>query len=362
PIHLSTTYFQEVPGKHKGFEYSRTQNPTRKILEEVIASLEDGEFGLAFSSGCAAAMGVLSLLRPGDEILSSSDIYGGTFRIFEKILRPLGINTRYVFSNEPDEFKRCLSSKTKIVWLETPSNPLLKLYDINQVASIKGSDVILVVDNTFATPYFQKPLNHGADIVLHSSTKYLNGHSDVVGGAIATNNEKIYREIKFYQNAAGAIPSPLDCFLVLRGIKTLHIRMERHFENVKKIHSFLKRNPLIKRVYFPDIQNDPIYRKQMLGFCGIISFEVDYEKADINSFIRSLRIIKNAESLGGVESLICVPSRMTHASMPLSERKLRGISDNLIRLSVGIENVDDLIEDISYALQVAQSSRFDYEI
>ncbi len=362
PVHLSTTFYQEIPGRHKGFEYSRTQNPTRRTLEEVLASLEDGNFALAFSSGCAATMAVLSILKTGDEIISSSDIYGGTYRIFEKILRQYGITTNYVFSNDPYEIKDLLNERTKIIWIETPSNPLLKLYSINDIASIKRSNTILVVDNTFATPYFQRPLNHGADIVVHSSTKYLNGHSDVVGGAVITNNEDIYQRIKFYQNAAGAIPSPFDCFLTLRGIKTLSIRMERHFENARKVYNYLKNNRFIKKVYFPDIENDEIYKRQMAGFCGMISFEFGNDYAQTEMFLKSLKIIKNAESLGGIESLICIPSKMTHASLSYEEREKRGITDNLLRLSTGIENAEDIIDDLSKAISLSMRNRLNYEI
>lgn len=362
PIHLSTTYYQESPGRHKGFEYSRTQNPSRKALEEVIASLEDGRFGLAFSSGCAAAMGVLSLLTPGDEILAVSDIYGGTYRIFERILRPLGIKANYVYTEDIEDFEKLQTQNTKIIWIETPSNPLLKIYDINAISSIKGENTLLVVDNTFATPYFQKPLNHGADIVVHSSTKYLNGHSDVVGGVVVTNDEEIYRRIKFYQNAAGAVPSPFDCYLTLRGIKTLHLRMERHFENVKSIAGYLNSNQYVKKVYFPNLEINTIFKKQMSGFPGMISFELDFPVERLDIFIKSLKLIKNAESLGGVESLICVPAKMTHASLGKEERIRRGISDNLLRLSVGIENYQDLIEDMDIAFKIAAGESRDYEI
>lgn len=362
PIHLSTTFYQEYPGRHKGYEYSRTQNPTREVLEEVIASLEDGRYGLAFSSGCAATMAVVgSILSPGDEIVSSSDIYGGTHRIFEKILRPLSINTVYAFSQDPEEFINLISERTKLIWLETPSNPLLKLYDINAIATKKRGDILLVVDNTFATPYFQKPLRNGADIVVHSSTKYINGHSDIVGGLVVTNNETVYKKIKFYQNAAGAVPSPFDSFLTLRGIKTLPVRMDRHFENVKQVYGYLMDCRYVKNVYFPDLKTD-IFKKQMSGFCGMISFELDMEPDIINHFIKSLRLIKNAESLGGIESLICLPARMTHSSMDIEERKKRGISDRLIRLSVGIENYIDIIEDIDNAFKFVANSRLDYEI
>ncbi len=354
PIHLSTTFYQEGPGNHKGFEYSRTLNPTRKVLEEVAASLEEGKFGLAFSSGTAANMAILSILLPGDEIISSSDIYGGTFRIFEKILRPLGINTKYVFTEKPEDFENQITEKTKMIWIETPSNPLLKIYDIEKISKVKQSkDIVFVVDNTFATPYFQKPLNLGADVVVYSSTKYLNGHSDVVGGLVILNDQEIRKKIRFYQNAAGGVPSPFDCFLVLRGLKTLAIRMEKHFENVKKVRDFLIKHKLVKKVYFPDIENDPVYKKQMTGFPGMISFEVDLDEKQIDTFMKSLKIITCAESLGGIESLICLPAKMTHATLGKEEREKRGIKDNLIRLSVGIENIEDIIQDLNEAFDKA---------
>lgn len=364
PISLSTTFYQDGVGKHYGYEYSRTQNPTREVLEKAVAALENGKFGLAFSSGCAATMAVLSILKSGDKIVASSDIYGGTFRIFEKILRPMGIETSYVFSDNADDFKGLIDDKTRMVWIETPSNPLLKIFDIKEISNYK-KDIILVVDNTFASPYFQKPLDFGANVVIHSSSKYINGHSDVIGGLVVTNDVELYNLFKFYQNAAGAVPSPFDCYLTLRGIKTLAIRMERHQQNAIKIVNYLKNNPLVKKVYYPGIESSHNYRialSQMTGFGGMISFEINFEPDSLDIFFRSLKFIKLAESLGGVESLICLPSKMTHASMSKEEREKRGIKDELIRLSVGIENVNDLISDLENAFKSTQRGFISYEI
>lgn len=338
PVYQTSTYWQEAIGKHKGYEYSRTGNPTRAALEITIASLEEGKYGLAFSSGVAATTAVFNLLKKGDHIVVGDDIYGGTYRLLEKVFRKWGLQVSYADVDNISSFRSAIRKNTRLIWVETPTNPLLKIIDIKRLSKIaleKG--VLLAVDNTFASPYFQKPLLLGADIVVHSTTKYIGGHSDIIGGAIVVNDEKIYHELKFYQNAAGAVPSPWDCWLVLRGIKTLSLRMKAHKENALYLANFLSKHPKISKVYYP-------------GFSGMISFELKGGFSEVEKFFSKLKLFILAESLGGVESLICYPPKMTHVSMSQEERIKRGIKDNLIRLSVGIEDKLDLRNDLQSAL------------
>lgn len=356
PIYQTSTFFQDALGKDRGYEYSRTGNPTREALERSIAQLENGKFGLAYASGSAATVGTFQpLLLPGDEIVAGNDTYGGTYRIFERLLRPYGIKTNYVDADDLSRFEQAITPATKLIWVETPSNPLLKLIDIAALAEIAHKrGVLLVVDNTFASPYFQQPLNLGADLVVHSTTKYIGGHSDVVGGAVVTSNEEIYEKLKFYQNAAGAVPAPFDSWLFLRGIKTLKLRMEAHEKNALRVAEFLASHPYVERVYYPGLPSHPqhaLAKRQMRGFGGMVSFEIAGGLPAVEQFIARSKLFLLAESLGGVESLLCYPPRMTHASISTEERAKRGIHDNLIRLSVGLENGDDLIEDLRTALQ-----------
>ncbi len=357
PVYFTSTYKQEAPGKHKGFEYSRTGNPTRKALEEAIASLESARFGYAFASGMAAIDAVLRLLDKPLRVVSIADLYGGTFRLFEKVYRPLGYNFWYANDNE-ELIELIVKHKPDFVWIETPTNPLLTVVDIKEVveaAGRTGHETIVVVDNTFATPYLQRPIQMSVDIVVHSATKYLAGHSDVVLGAVVTNREDLAEKIGFIQNAAGAVPGPMDSFLTLRGIRTLHLRMERHCHNAKAIADFLIHHPAIEKVYFPGLpfhEGHTIAAKQMKDFGGMVTFRLKKDTLDAAQvFFSRLEIFQLAESLGGVESLANHPAIMTHASFPREERIKRGITDGLIRLSVGIENTQDLIADISQALE-----------
>ena len=354
PIFQTSTYVQESPGKHKGYDYSRTHNPTRTALEKNIASLEEGNYGLAFSSGMSAISTITQLLSPGDHVICCDDVYGGTFRLFDKVLKKYNLEFDSVDLTVPQTLERHRKNNTRLVWLESPSNPLLKLVDIEAIASIaKKHTILVVVDNTFATPFFQKPLKLGADIVMHSTTKYLNGHSDVIGGALVMNDKELYDKLQFLQNAVGAVPGPFDCFLVLRGIKTLSIRMERHEQNAIKIAQFLENHPKVRRVIYPGLKSHPqheLARKQMSGFGGIITFFIKGGLEAARRFLERVKIFSLAESLGGVESLIEHPAIMTHASLPKEVRDKIGISDELIRVSVGIENVDDLIDDLKQAL------------
>lgn len=354
PIYQTSTFTQEKIGVTKGYDYSRSDNPTREVLEKAIAALENGAYGLAFASGLAAETAILSLLKPGDNIVAADDLYGGTYRLFTKVIANQGITTTFADGTNPASIESYITKNTKLIWIETPTNPLLKLSDIKAISKIaKDRGILLVVDNTFATPYFQKPLDLGADIVVHSVTKYINGHSDVVGGAVVTNNEELFQQIKFYQNAAGAILGPFDSWLTLRGLKTLTVRMERHESNAKKIAEFLVSNPNVINVNYPGLETHPqhnLAKKQMTGFGGMISFEIQGGIPEVNKFVESLKIFSLAESLGGVESLVSHPAQMTHASIPAYQRKNIGINDNLIRLSVGIEDVEDLIADLKYAL------------
>ena len=354
PIFQTSTYVQGSPGKHKGYDYSRTHNPTRTALEKNIASLEEGNYGLAFSSGMSAISTVTQLLDADDHVICCDDVYGGTFRLFDKILKRYNLEFDFVDITSSQSLERYIKSNTKLVWLESPSNPLLKLVDIEAIANIaKKYNILVAVDNTFATPFFQKPLKFGADIVMHSTTKYLNGHSDVIGGALVTNDQDLYNKLQFLQNAVGAVPSPFDCFLVLRGIKTLAVRMERHARNALKIAEFLESHPKVRKVIYPGLKSHPqheLARKQMSGFAGIITFFIKGGLEAARRFLEKVKIFSLAESLGGVESLIEHPAIMTHASLPKEVREKTGISDELIRVSVGIENVDDLIDDLEHAL------------
>ncbi len=354
PIFQTSTYVQESPGKHKGYDYSRTHNPTRTALEKNIASLEEGKYGLAFSSGMSAISTITQMLNAGDHIICSDDVYGGTFRLFDKVLKKFNLEFDFIDLTSLQSLERYIKNTTKLVWLESPSNPLLKLIDIEATARIaKSRGIVTVVDNTFATPFFQKPLKLGADIVMHSTTKYLNGHSDVIGGALVMNDQELYSKLQFLQNAAGGVPGPFDCFLVLRGIKTLAIRMERHAENALKIAQFLENHPKVRRVIYPGLSSHPqhkLAKRQMTGFGGIVTFFIKGGLEAARKFLERVTVFSLAESLGGVESLIEHPAIMTHASLPKEIREKIGISDELIRVSVGIENVDDLIDDLKQAI------------
>lgn len=358
PIHLSSTFSRkEVDKPTNGYEYSRSGNPTRNALERRLAALEDAKFGLAFASGLAAETVIaLTLLKSGDHVIAYNDLYGGTRRLFNKVFNQnFKIAFSYVDARSIKNIENAINDKTKLIWLETPTNPLMKLCDIRQISKIaKKKKIIVVVDNTFMSPYFQKPLNLGADIVVHSTTKYLNGHSDSIGGAIMLSDKDVYNILKFNQNATGAILSPFDSFLVLRGIKTLALRMEKHNENAIKIAEFLNAHPKIKKVNYPGLKKHPQYelaKQQMSGFGGMLSFEIKGNLKEAKRFLENLKIISLAESLGGVESLIEHPALMTHSSIPKKERERIGITDSLIRLSVGIENVEDLIDDLKDALK-----------
>ena len=356
PIYQTSTYAQTTPGGHKGYQYSRSANPTRTALENSLASIEGGEFGLAFGSGLAAIDAVIKLLAPGDEVISTDDLYGGTYRIFKKIFEKFGIVFHFVGMQGADAVRDKINSKTKLIWVETPTNPMMNIIDIKAVAALtKGTDIMLAVDNTFATPYLQLPLELGADIVMHSATKYLGGHSDTVVGALVVKDKELADKLYFIQNASGAVCGPMDSFLVLRGIKTLHVRMQRHCENGRAIAEYLKSNPKIEKVYWPGFEDHPnhhIAKEQMKDFGGMISFVPkggSYD--DAIKIVEKLQVFTLAESLGGVESLAGHPASMTHASIPKEERLRSGVVDSLIRLSVGIEDVDDLIADLEQAIE-----------
>ncbi|MBD2527033.1 cystathionine gamma-synthase [Nostoc sp. FACHB-133] len=354
PIYLTSTYEQAAIGQHKGYEYSRTGNPTRNALEEALAAIENAKFGLAFASGLAATTTVLSLLKSGDHIVAGDDLYGGTYRLLEKVVKNWDVITTYVDIDDISNFEAAIQPQTKLIWVETPTNPLLKIIDIAALVKIaRQHNIILVVDNTFASPYFQRPLELGADIVVHSTTKYLGGHSDVIGGAVVTSNQQLYTELKFYQNAIGAVPSPFDSWLVLRGIKTLAVRMREHEKNALVLAKFLAQHPKVERIYYPGLpsyEQHQLAKSQMSGFGGMISLELKGGFAEVEKFAARLKLFLLAESLGGVESLLCYPAKMTHGSLPDAERYKRGINDNLVRLSVGIENVLDLQADLENAL------------
>ncbi len=353
PIYATSTYTQEAPGKHKGFEYSRSGNPTRAALETCLAALEGGQRGLAFASGLAATTAVLSALKPGDEVAAAADLYGGTFRLLERVFRPWGLVSRYTEDPSPAGFARILTPATKLVWLETPTNPLLQILDIAAIAKLAhNAGAKLAVDNTFASPYLQQPLRLGADLVVHSTTKYLGGHSDVVGGAVVGDAE-IMQPIAFYQNAAGAVAGPFDSWLTLRGIKTLAVRMERHCSNARQLATWLAEQPQIEKVYYPGLPSHPghaIASRQMRDFGGMISIRLKGSKAPALAMLSRTKLFSLAESLGGVESLIGHPATMTHASIPLEIRQARGVDDGLVRLSVGIEDVNDLRDDLQQAI------------
>ena len=355
PIYQTSTYAQKSPGTHKGFEYSRTHNPTRTALENSLASIENGKYGLAFGSGLAAIDAVLKLLKPGDEVISTNDLYGGSYRLFTKIFEKYGLVFHFINMQDLTNVEKLINKKTKLIWVETPTNPMMNVVDISALSLItKKHEILLGVDNTFATPYLQQPLKLGADIVMHSATKYLAGHSDVVLGALVVDNKELSEKLYFIQNASGAICGPMDSFLTLRGIKTLHVRMQRHCENAHTVANFLNDHPKIEKVYWPGLKshtNHNIAIDQMKDFGAMISFTTkgnDYEKSI--KIIESLKIFTLAESLGGVESLAGHPASMTHASIPKLEREKTGVVDSLIRLSVGIEDSEDLIQDLNQAI------------
>ena len=355
PIYQTSTYVQEQLGQHKGYAYSRSGNPTRNTLENAIAELENAKYGVCFGSGMAAIDAVMKLLKPGDEVITSNDLYGGSYRIFTGIYANFGINFHFIDMSDLSIVREKINDKTRLIWAETPTNPMMNIHDLEELVKLKnGKEILLAVDNTFATPYLQNPICIGADLVMHSVTKYLGGHSDVVMGAIATTNQSLADEIYRIQNSSGAIPGPMDCFLVLRGLKTLHLRMQRHCENGEQIAEFLAQHPRVKNVYWPGFENHPghaIAKKQMRNFGGMISFSL--KSAGIEStkqVLEQFKLFSLAESLGGVESLVCHPATMTHGSIPEKERQAAGIVDSLIRLSVGVEDIDDLIEDLKQAL------------
>lgn len=355
PIYQTSTYAQTTPGGHKGFEYSRTHNPTRQALERSLASIEAGEFAFAFGSGLAAMDAVLKLLKPGDEVVSTDDLYGGSYRLFTRIFEDFGIRFHFVNMSNVDNVEAAINKNTRMVWVETPTNPMMNVIDIQAISVLcQSNDVLLAVDNTFASPYIQQPLNLGADIVMHSATKYLAGHSDVILGSLVTNNKSLAERLGFIQNASGAVPGPMDSFLTLRGIKTLHVRMQRHCENAAQIANYLKTHPKIEKVYWPGFEDHPnhhIAKAQMGDFGGMLSFVTkgaNYESAI--QIVEKLKLFTLAESLGGVESLAGHPASMTHASIPKEIREQSGVVDALIRLSVGIEDVRDLIADLDQAI------------
>jgi len=355
PIYQTSTYAQTTPGGHKGFEYSRTHNPTRQALEKSIASIESGQHGLAFASGLAAMDAVMKLLSPGDEVISTNDLYGGSYRLFTKIFEDFGLKFHFVGMNDLADVTKVINSNTKLIWVETPTNPMMNVVDISAIARLaEENQILLAVDNTFASPYLQQPLNFGADIVMHSATKYLAGHSDVVLGSLVVNDLDLYERLAFIQNASGAVPGPMDSFLTLRGIKTLHVRMQRHCENGRAVATYLASHPKIEKVFWPGFDTHPnheVAKKQMNDYGGMLSFipkGADYKAAI--KIIEDLRLFTLAESLGGVESLAGHPASMTHASIPKEEREKSGVVDALIRLSVGIEDAQDLIHDLAQAI------------
>lgn len=355
PVYQTSTYVQEAPGVNKGFEYARSQNPTRKALEEALAIIENGQFGLAFSSGVAATDAVIKLLSPGDEVICANDMYGGTYRLFTKVFEKFGILFTYVDTTDVNKVSTAISDKTKLVWLETPTNPLMNITDIASIAALtKPKKILLAVDNTFASPALQNPLDLGADIVMHSVTKYLGGHSDVIQGALVMNDAALRDQLYFIQKSCGAVPGPMDCFLVLRGIKTLGVRMKAHCENGRIIAHWLRQHPKVGKVYWPGFEDHPgfaVAKKQMKDFGGMISFELKNDSVEeAKRVLSSTHLFSLAESLGGVESLINHPASMTHASIPREERIKNGLSDSLIRLSVGIEDAEDLMEDLANAI------------
>lgn len=362
PIFQTSTYEQEAPGQHRGFDYSRTNNPTRARLEAVLAELEDVQYAAVFASGLAAENAVLqAYLRPGDEIVIPQDVYGGTYRILNRVFQPFGCVIRQIDIGRPGVLEAALSSKTRLVWIESPTNPRLLVYDIKAIAdAAHKAGALLVVDNTFATPLFQQPFGLGADLVVHSVTKYLGGHSDLIQGAVLARDAAVFEPVKFLQNATGAVPSPFDCWLTLRGLKTLELRMERHAQNAHAIATALAAHPLVKRVYFPGLADHPgheIATRQMTGFGGMVSFELDGTVEEVVSFVSSRRFFALGESLGGVKALVCHPARMTHASIPAEERAKLGLSDTLVRLSPGCEHPRDLVADLLEGLAAIEQER-----
>ncbi|WP_301924330.1 cystathionine gamma-synthase [Ferruginibacter sp.] len=355
PIYQTSTYVQEAPGVNKGYEYARSQNPTRKALEDAYAIIENARYGLAFSSGVAATDSVIKLLNPGDEVIAASDMYGGSYRLFTKVWERYNIKFIFVDTTNPANVQAAVTKNTKLIWLETPTNPLMNITDIETIAVIaKSANALLCVDNTFASPYLQNPIDLGADIVMHSATKYLGGHSDVIQGCLMMNDAALREKLYFIQKSCGAVPGPMDCFLVLRGIKTLHVRMRQHCENGEKIAHWLRKHPKVAKVYWPGFEDSAGYaiaKKQMRGFGGMISFELkDESEKEVKRVLSATHLFSLAESLGGVESLINHPASMTHASIPKEERIKNGLSEGLIRLSVGIEDADDLIADLNKAI------------
>jgi cystathionine beta-lyase/cystathionine gamma-synthase len=355
PIFQTSTYVQESPAQHKGYEYARSQNPTRTALEEALAIIENGKFGLSFSSGVAATDAVIKLLQPGDEVICANDMYGGTYRLFTKVFEKFGIKFNFVNTSAISEVSSAINANTKLIWLETPTNPLMNITDIAAIAGLtKQHNLLLAVDNTFASPYLQNPLDLGADIVMHSVTKYIGGHSDVIQGCLVMNSQELREKLYFIQKSCGAVPGPMDCFLVLRGIKTLGVRMKQHCINGRAIAEWLKQHPKVGKVFWPGFEDHPgfaVAKKQMRDFGGMISFELKNDSVEeAKRVLSSTHLFSLAESLGGVESLINHPASMTHASIPREERIKNGLSDSLIRLSVGIEDAEDLVEDLSTAI------------
>ena len=357
PIYQTSTYAQDAVGKHRGYEYSRTANPTRAALETCVAALEGGAHGLAFASGMAAEAAVMQLLKPGDHTVAVDDLYGGTYRLFRRVLEPMGLVFSFVDGSELTAVEKSLTDRTRMVWVESPTNPLLKLVDIEAVSKLAHArQALLVVDNTFMSPYFQRPLSLGADIVVHSSTKYLGGHSDVIGGTLVVNRDDLFERLAFLQNAVGGVPGPMDAWLVLRGIKTLAVRMREHDRNARLVAAFLIDHPKVARVFYPGLPNHPqrdLARRQMSGFGGMISFEVKGGLEPARRVVERTELFTLAESLGGVESLIELPAAMTHASIPAETRRAHGVADGLVRVSVGIEDAADLISDLDQALAEA---------
>lgn len=361
PIYQTSTYTQDGIGQHKGFEYSRTGNPTRAALEKCLASLEGAKYGMAFASGTAASAAIMNLLSSGDHIVCADDVYGGTYRLFELVLKRYGLEYSWVDMTRPETVKQAIRPNTKMIWVETPTNPLLKIVDIAAIADIaRQAKAVTVVDNTFASPYLQQPLELGADIVVHSTTKYIGGHSDVVGGAVMLSDEKRYQTIKYHQNAVGGVPGAFDSWLVLRGVKTLALRMQAHCENAMKVAQFLEGHPAIEKVVYPGLASHPqhaLAKRQMKGFGGMVSFVVKGGEASARKIAGRTHLFALAESLGGVESLLGHPATMTHASIPAAEREARGITGGLLRLSLGIEDADDLIEDLEGAFSALTSAK-----
>lgn len=356
PIYQTSTYVQEAPGQHKGYAYARGKNPTRVALEKCLAALENAAHGLCFSSGMGAADAIVKILRPGDEVIATDDLYGGTYRMFTKVFAHYGIVFHFIDMHDLELVEKTVNSKTKMLWLETPTNPMMKIIDIEKLVAIgKKHSLITMVDNTFASPYLQNPLDMGADIVMHSATKYLGGHSDVVMGALMTNNDALYEQLAFIANSCGATPGPMDSFLVLRGLKTLHLRMDAHCKNGAAVAHFLSAHPKVDKVYWPGLPSHPnheVAKKQMKDFGGMISFTLKSDSFDdASKLAQSLEVFSLAESLGGVESLVGHPASMTHASIPREERLKTGLVDSLLRLSVGVEDLEDLIHDLEQALQ-----------